>query len=146
MRYLILSDLHSNDEALNAVLHRVKRKTFDRVVGARLRTVAVRPFVVSRHIDERMLRSLGTRKAIVEGLKESVKQFHEATGVPPREVMQLVMMTQYFDALRRHWSGQQHHPDAPFTFGRAGSLQPATQLDNNRSTCCRKIAGTGAGQ
>ncbi|HEX2758719.1 MAG TPA: metallophosphoesterase family protein, partial [Thermoanaerobaculia bacterium] len=32
MRYLILSDLHSNDEALTAVLRRVKRKTFDRVV------------------------------------------------------------------------------------------------------------------
>jgi putative phosphoesterase len=32
MRYLILSDLHANDEALTAVMRRVKRKTFDRVV------------------------------------------------------------------------------------------------------------------
>lgn len=32
MRYLLLSDLHSNDEALSAVLARVKRKRFDRVV------------------------------------------------------------------------------------------------------------------
>lgn len=32
MRYLILSDLHANDEALAAVLRRVKRKTFDRIV------------------------------------------------------------------------------------------------------------------
>jgi putative phosphoesterase len=32
MRYLLLSDLHSNDEALSAVLSRVKRKKFDRVV------------------------------------------------------------------------------------------------------------------
>jgi Calcineurin-like phosphoesterase. len=32
VRYLILSDLHANDEALTAVLRRVKRKTFDRVV------------------------------------------------------------------------------------------------------------------
>jgi len=32
VRYLILSDLHANDEALTAVLNRVKRKTFDRVV------------------------------------------------------------------------------------------------------------------
>ena len=40
------------------------------------------------------------RKAIVEGLKESVQQFQEATGVPPREVMQLVLMTQYFDTMR----------------------------------------------
>src|SRR5258706_1752925 len=32
MRYLLLSDLHSNDEALSAVLSRVKRKKFDRIV------------------------------------------------------------------------------------------------------------------
>ncbi|HUZ67574.1 MAG TPA: SPFH domain-containing protein [Beijerinckiaceae bacterium] len=40
------------------------------------------------------------RKAIVEGLKDSVKQFQDATGVPPREVMQLVLMTQYFDTMK----------------------------------------------
>ncbi len=32
VRYLILSDIHSNDEALAAVLARVRRKRFDRVV------------------------------------------------------------------------------------------------------------------
>lgn len=32
MRYLILSDIHSNAEALSAVLSRVRRKKFDRVV------------------------------------------------------------------------------------------------------------------
>jgi predicted phosphodiesterase len=32
MRYLILSDIHSNAEALSAVLARVRRKKFDRVV------------------------------------------------------------------------------------------------------------------
>jgi predicted phosphodiesterase len=32
MRYLILSDIHSNDEALAAVLARVRRKKFERVV------------------------------------------------------------------------------------------------------------------
>ena len=32
MRYLILSDIHSNDEALSAVLRHVRRKKFDRVV------------------------------------------------------------------------------------------------------------------
>ena len=32
MRYLILSDIHSNDDALGAVLARVRRKRFDRVV------------------------------------------------------------------------------------------------------------------
>ena len=32
MRYLVLSDIHSNLEALTAVLQRVRRKRFDRVV------------------------------------------------------------------------------------------------------------------
>ena len=32
MRYLLISDLHSNDEALSAVLARVRRKKLDRVV------------------------------------------------------------------------------------------------------------------
>ena len=32
MRYLVLSDIHSNDEALSAVLARVRRKRFDRVL------------------------------------------------------------------------------------------------------------------
>ena len=32
MRYLILSDIHSNDEALAAVLARVRRKRFDKIV------------------------------------------------------------------------------------------------------------------
>lgn len=32
MRYLILSDIHSNDEAMSAVLARVRRKKFDKVV------------------------------------------------------------------------------------------------------------------
>ncbi len=32
MRYLILSDIHSNDEALAAVIARVRRKKFDKVV------------------------------------------------------------------------------------------------------------------
>ena len=35
MRYLLLSDIHSNDEALSAVLSRVRRKKFDRVVDPR---------------------------------------------------------------------------------------------------------------
>jgi predicted phosphodiesterase len=32
LRYLILSDIHSNDEALSAVLSRVRRKKYDKVV------------------------------------------------------------------------------------------------------------------
>ena len=40
------------------------------------------------------------RKAIVEGLRESVKQFQEATGVNANDVLRLVLMTQYFDTLK----------------------------------------------
>jgi regulator of protease activity HflC (stomatin/prohibitin superfamily) len=40
------------------------------------------------------------RKAIVEGLRESVKQFQEATGVNATDVLRLVLMTQYFDTLK----------------------------------------------
>lgn len=41
------------------------------------------------------------RKAIVDGLRDSVLNFEEGIqGVDPHEVMALLMMTQYFDALR----------------------------------------------
>ena len=40
------------------------------------------------------------RKAIVEGLRESVKQFQEATGVNAGDVLRLVLMTQYFDTMK----------------------------------------------
>lgn len=41
------------------------------------------------------------RKAIVDGLRESVKDFEKGVeGVTSEEVMVLLMMTQYFDALR----------------------------------------------
>jgi regulator of protease activity HflC (stomatin/prohibitin superfamily) len=41
------------------------------------------------------------RKAIVDGLRESVLNFEEGVhGVDPHEVMALLMMTLYFDALR----------------------------------------------
>lgn len=41
------------------------------------------------------------RKAIVDGLRDSVLNFEQGIqGVDPHEVMALLMMTQYFDALR----------------------------------------------
>lgn len=41
------------------------------------------------------------RRAIVDGLRESVMEFSEAVpGSSPQDVMQLVMMTQYFDTLK----------------------------------------------
>jgi hypothetical protein len=41
------------------------------------------------------------RKAIIEGLQISVEQFQKAVeGSSSREVMQLVLVTQYFDTLK----------------------------------------------
>lgn len=41
------------------------------------------------------------RRAIVDGLRESVMEFSEAVpGSSPQDVMQLVMMTQYFDTMK----------------------------------------------
>lgn len=40
------------------------------------------------------------RKAIIDGLQTSVQAFTKETGVASGEVMQLVLMTQYFDTLK----------------------------------------------
>lgn len=40
------------------------------------------------------------RKAIVQGYQESVAALQQSTGVDAREIMSVVLMTQYFDALR----------------------------------------------
>jgi regulator of protease activity HflC (stomatin/prohibitin superfamily) len=41
------------------------------------------------------------RKAIIEGLKDSIKEFQAAVGgTSPSEVMQLVLVTQYFDTIK----------------------------------------------
>jgi regulator of protease activity HflC (stomatin/prohibitin superfamily) len=41
------------------------------------------------------------RKAIIEGLQESIEQFQKVVGVTSAaEVMQLVLVTQYFDTLK----------------------------------------------
>ena len=41
------------------------------------------------------------RKAIVEGLQASIEQFQKAVeGATAKDVMQLVMVTQYFDTLK----------------------------------------------
>src|SRR3989344_1768869 len=43
----------------------------------------------------------GQRKAIIEGLRESVEQFKESVpGTSAQDVMQLVLLTQYFDTLK----------------------------------------------
>jgi regulator of protease activity HflC (stomatin/prohibitin superfamily) len=48
------------------------------------------------------------RKAIVEGYRDSVATLQQATGVDAREVMSVVLTTQYFDALRDMAQGSGH--------------------------------------
>jgi regulator of protease activity HflC (stomatin/prohibitin superfamily) len=40
------------------------------------------------------------RKAIIEGLQGSIEQFQKSVGASTSEVMQLVMVTQYFDTIK----------------------------------------------
>jgi regulator of protease activity HflC (stomatin/prohibitin superfamily) len=40
------------------------------------------------------------RKAIIEGLQGSIEQFQKTVGASTAEVMQLVMVTQYFDTIK----------------------------------------------
>lgn len=42
----------------------------------------------------------GEQKAIVDGLRDSLKDFEEGTGVTPNAAMVLIMMARYFDALK----------------------------------------------
>jgi len=68
MRYLILSDIHSNDEALSAVLARVRRKKFDRVI-------VLGDFVGyganPNHVIDRV-RKLGAEKISIRGNHDKV--------------------------------------------------------------------------
>jgi len=52
--------------------------------------------------ESRYLSGLGVarqRKAIVQGLQESVSQFSEDVGTKPKEVMDILLLSQYFDTL-----------------------------------------------
>ena len=40
------------------------------------------------------------RKAIIEGLQGSIEQFQKTVGASTTEVMQLVLVTQYFDTIK----------------------------------------------
>ncbi|MCC6466550.1 MAG: SPFH domain-containing protein [Planctomycetes bacterium] len=64
------------------------------------------------------------RRAIVEGLKESVGDFQKALkGAGPQEVMNLILLTQYFDTLKE--LGQNSHTNTimlPHSPGALGDL------------------------
>merc|ERR1712222_182265 len=52
--------------------------------------------------EARYLSGLGVarqRKAIVQGLQESVSQFSDDVGARPKDVMDILLLSQYFDTL-----------------------------------------------
>jgi len=76
-------------------------------VAARARGEAEKILVVKRaeaEAESKALQGAGIanqRKAIIEGLKDSIKEFQAAVGgTSSSEVMQLVLVTQYFDTIK----------------------------------------------
>ena len=75
------------------------------------------------------------RKAIVEGLRDSVAKFSESVeGATPKDAMAMVLLTQYFDTLEgsRRNQSQQHHHDAAHSQRPHRPLLPIPQRHNHR--------------
>ena len=62
--------------------------------------------------ESKYLNGLGIareRKAIVDGLRGSVEIFsHEVEGATPKDVMDLILLTQYFGELWLDWGVEVH--------------------------------------
>jgi hypothetical protein len=66
------------------------------------------------------------RKAIIDGLQASIEQFHKSVqGVSTAEVMQLVMITQYFDMLKA--IGESDRTNTLFLQHSPGAVKDLTQ-------------------
>eukprot|EP01068_Selenidium_serpulae_P007587 Selendium_serpulae@DN4756_c0_g1_i1.p2 len=86
------------------------------------------------------------RKAIIDGLQESVTDFQSVKGLDSKEVLDLVLITQYFDTLKElgeHSKGQTlfvpHNPGALATLaeeirgGIVSSQHPSSSSNSNSS-------------
>ena len=83
------------------------------------------------------------RKAIVEGLQNSIEQFQKAVeGATPKDVMQLVLVTQYFDTLKSIGEKRQDQHALPGALARSGegSLRPDSRVDADRAELNRHDA------
>jgi regulator of protease activity HflC (stomatin/prohibitin superfamily) len=70
--------------------------------------------------ESRYLSGLGVarqRKAIVQGLQESVAEFSEAIGTHPKDIMDILLLTQYFDTLHAIGSDSLYVNHDPSTVG-----------------------------
>ena len=77
------------------------------------------------------------RKAIIEGLQTSIEQFQKAVeGATSKEVMQLVLVTQYFDTLKSIGESDKTNTLflGPLPGSRKGSIQPDYGVDAGSGT------------
>lgn len=125
MRYLILSDIHSNLEALTAVLRRVKRKRFDRIIVlGDLVGYGANP---NRTIE--MVRGL-KRKVIIRGNHDKVCSGLESGEMFNRIALQSAKWTQ--DKLRLgHRSWLASLPKGPVSVDDTFSISHGTPLDED---------------
>ncbi len=78
----------------------------------------------------------GQRKAIVDGLRQSVEEFQKSVpGTSATDVMQIVIMTQYFDTLKEIGASSRTNtlmvPHAPGSIGDfAGQIQNSVTMGN----------------
>ena len=94
------------DEKVKAAMNEINAAQREQV-AAQARGEADKILVVKKaeaEAESKALQGQGIanqRKAIIEGLQTSVEQFQKAVeGATPKDVMQLVLVTQYFDTLK----------------------------------------------
>src|ERR1700724_4092228 len=65
------------------------------------------------------------RKAIIEGLQGSIEQFQKGVGATTSEVMQLVLVTQYFDTIKS--IGEMHKTNTLFLSHSPGAVKDISE-------------------
>jgi predicted phosphodiesterase len=125
MRYLILSDIHSNMEALVAVLRRVKRKRFDRVVV--LGDVVGYGADPNRTVDK--VRRL-KRKVIIRGNHDKVCSGLESGEMFNRIALESAKWTQK-KLLTHHRTWLSSLPKGPIQVDETFCMSHGTPLDED---------------
>ena len=125
MRYLILSDIHANMEALASVLRHVRRKRFDRTVL--LGDVVGYGADPNRTIER--VRSLG-RKVIIRGNHDKVCSGLESGEMFNRIALESARWT-HRQLLSRHRTWLASLPEGPIHVDETFSISHGTPLDED---------------
>merc|ERR1711959_747777 len=149
--YEIISALVTEVEPESSVKNAMNRKN----AAVRLRQAAVDESEAEKikevkqaeaHADAAALAGSGVarqRKEIVDGLRDAVKEFGQSIeGTSSREVMNIVLMTQYFDTLKEIGGGGRCStifvPTAPSSVGNASmEMHKAMLLANMEANAVR---------